>query len=205
MPKAPPRAELRDRMIEAAEAIIAEEGLQALQARAIAARVGCAVGSLYNVFGDIDDLTLHANARTLALLGEALATAAAGAAGGPQERLLALAFGYLDFAVTHRRRWKAVFEHVMGEDKPVPVWYRDGQTPLLARIAAVLPGSMGPESRVLMAQTLFSAAHGIVSLALDRKLADHFDRERTELQLRLLVEGAVRSLNAGRTPPPANP
>lgn len=203
MAKAPPRAELRDRMIKAAEAILAEQGLQALQARAVAASVGCAVGSIYNVFGDIDDLILHANARTLALLGEALE--AAGGAGGPQERLLALAFAYLDFAVSHRRRWKAVFEHVMAENKPVPAWYREGQTPLLGRIAAVLPGSMGPDSRALMAQTLFSAAHGIVSLALDRKLADQFDRLRTERQLRLLVEGAVRSLSAGRAPPPANP
>jgi AcrR family transcriptional regulator len=195
MAKSPPRGELKDLMIAAAEKILAAEGLKGLQARAIAAKVGCAVGSLYNVFGDIDELILIANSRTLMHLGKMLSQAKERTkTGAPEEQLLALAYGYLDFAATHTRRWKAVFEHVLAEEKAVPSWYSDGQKPLLANIASALPDWMTPDGKSLMAQTLFSAAHGIVVLALDRKLVDEFDRGRTEKQLQLLVEGAARSL-----------
>jgi AcrR family transcriptional regulator len=197
MAKSPPRSALKDLMISAAEDILEAEGLKGLQARAIAAKVGCAVGSLYNVFGDIDELILIANSRTLMHLGKLLSEARDRAKSvGPEDQLLALAYGYLDFAATHTRRWKAVFEHVLAEEKAVPAWYREGQRPLLANIASVLPDWMTPDGRSLMAQTLFSAAHGIVVLALDRKLVDEFDRGRTEKQLQLLVEGAARSLKA---------
>jgi AcrR family transcriptional regulator len=197
MARSPPRGELKDLMISAAEDILETEGLKGLQARAIAAKVGCAVGSLYNVFGDIDELILIANSRTLAHLGQLLIEAKHRAESGtPEDQLQALAFGYLDFAARHTKRWKAVFEHVLSEEKQVPAWYREGQRPLLANIASVLPDWMTPDGKSLMAQTLFSAAHGIVVLALDRKLVDEFDRARTEKQLKLLVEGAARSLSA---------
>jgi AcrR family transcriptional regulator len=206
MAKAPPRAELRELMIVAAEELLATEGLKALQARAIAAKVGCAVGSLYNVFGDIDELILEANSRTLIILGRWLSEASAKVAGqGAEAQLLALSYGYLDFATVHLKRWKAVFEHVLPESKSVPAWYRQGQGPLLSRIGDALPEWMTADGRALMAQTLFSAAHGIVSLALDRKLVDEFDRARTERQLALLVEGAVRSLSSGKAQRSANP
>jgi AcrR family transcriptional regulator len=205
MAKAPPRAELKELMIAAAEEILATEGLKALQARAIAAKVGCAVGSLYNVFGDIDELILEANSRTLAMLSRWLTDASAKAAGqGAEAQLLALSYGYLEFATLHLRRWKAVFEHVLPYDKAVPAWYRQGQGPLLGKIGDALPDWMTADGKALMAQTLFSAAHGIVSLALDRKLVDEFDRARTEKQLALLVEGAVRSLSSGKAQSPAN-
>jgi AcrR family transcriptional regulator len=197
MAKSPPRSELKDLMTTAAEEILETEGLKGLQARAIAAKVGCAVGSLYNVFGDIDELILIANSRTLVHLGILLSEAKERAkTATPEDQLLALALGYLDFAARHTKRWKSVFEHVLAEEKAVPAWYREGQRPLLANIASVLPDWMTPEGKSLMAQTLFSAAHGIVVLALDRKLVDEFDRGRTEKQLQLLVEGAARSLRA---------
>jgi AcrR family transcriptional regulator len=197
MAKSPPRGELKELMITAAEEILEAEGLKGLQARAITARVGCAIGSLYNVFGDINELILIANSRTLIHLGKLLGEAKDHAKNGtPEDQLLALAFGYLDFAARHTRRWKAVFEHVLAEEKTVPTWYREGQKPLLANIASVLPDWMTLDGKSLMAQTLFSAAHGIVVLALDRKLMDEFDRDRTEKQLQLLVEGAARSLSA---------
>jgi AcrR family transcriptional regulator len=193
--KAQPREELRKRIIVIAEEILAAEGLAALQARAVAARAGCSVGTIYNVFGGIDDVILTANANTLAHLKELLAAVTEASKGkAPQERLLALAFAYLDFASTHKKRWKAVFEHVMSDSRTVPAWYRQAQIPLLATLADALPEGMGADDRALMARTLFSAAHGIVVLSLDKKLADVFDRPLTEKQLRLLVKGAAISL-----------
>src|SRR5262245_35377265 len=62
------RARLRDALVSAAERAIARQGLGTLRARALAQEVGCAVGAIYNVVEDLDDLVLLVNARTLAAL-----------------------------------------------------------------------------------------------------------------------------------------
>src|SRR5215467_3860058 len=62
------RARLRDALVAAAEQAIARQGLGSLRARALAEEVGCAVGAIYNVVEDLDDLVLLVNARTLAAL-----------------------------------------------------------------------------------------------------------------------------------------
>jgi len=55
-------------LISAAARTIAEQGLSGLKARALADEAGCAVGAIYNVVEDLDELVLLANARTLAAL-----------------------------------------------------------------------------------------------------------------------------------------
>src|SRR6478672_11581799 len=62
------REHLRDALIDAAARTIAKDGLSGLKARALADEVGCAVGAIYNVVADLDELVLLVNARTLAEL-----------------------------------------------------------------------------------------------------------------------------------------
>jgi AcrR family transcriptional regulator len=64
---------LREQLIDAAECTIAEKGLTALKARDLAQEVGCAVGTIYNVFEHLDELVLCVGLRTLAMLEAALA------------------------------------------------------------------------------------------------------------------------------------
>src|SRR5262252_7843764 len=97
------RARLRDALVTAAEAAIAEQGLDALRARSLAEEAGCAVGAIYNVVEDLDDLVLLVNARTLEALERDLS--AADRAGEPAQepnaaiaRLVRMALAYLDFA-----------------------------------------------------------------------------------------------------------
>src|SRR5437867_10299506 len=69
------RARLRDALVTAAEQAIAQQGLGSLRARALAEEVGCAVGAIYNVVEDLDDLVLLVNARTLTALERDLSAA----------------------------------------------------------------------------------------------------------------------------------
>ena len=69
------RETLRREIVAKAGDLVAEEGLSALQARRIAREAGCAVGTLYNLFGDIDGLVIAVNAQTLAMLGNAIGSA----------------------------------------------------------------------------------------------------------------------------------
>src|SRR5437764_12558712 len=69
------RARLRDALVTAAEHAIAQQGPGSLRARALAEEVGCAVGAIYNVVEDLDDLVLLVNARTLTALEHDLSAA----------------------------------------------------------------------------------------------------------------------------------
>ena len=69
------RRKLRDALIHAAERTIEKEGLGGMRARELAQKVGCAVGAIYNVFTDLDDLIFAVNARTLEHLEKTLTLA----------------------------------------------------------------------------------------------------------------------------------
>lgn len=169
---------LRELLVNAAERQIAREGLPSVRARALAAEAGCAVGAIYNVVADIDELIFAVNERTLAELEQHLEAAVA-VAGDPArievatERLAAMAGAYLDFAVENRMLWRAMFEHQIAAGREIPDSYRQAQTRLFGYVEAplgVLLSQAPPARRVALARSLFSAVHGMVSLGLDEKL-----------------------------------
>ena len=170
-------AALREQLIDAAERTIAEKGLAALKARDLAQEVGCAVGTIYNVFKHLDELVLCVGLRTLAMLEAALG--AVPPLGGHHstekaaDDLVRLALAYLEFAAKHTVRWRALFEHRMSEARPLPEWFVEQQHRLFAqverRLAALLP-ELDRDARRILARTVFSAVHGIVVLGLEEKL-----------------------------------
>jgi len=170
------RRKLRDSLIAAAERTIEKEGLRGMKARDLAYKVSCALGAIYNVFTDLDDLIFAVNALTLEQLEKTL-TAANSETPDPQSdairKLTHLAIAYMDYAATNRRRWRALFDHRLAEDKDVPTWYQANLSRLFAYIEAPLrqlvPG-MPDKERALLARSLFSAVHGIVVIGLEEKL-----------------------------------
>ncbi len=200
--QAPYRTKMRDSMVMIASRIVNEEGLAAVQARRISQEAGCAVGTLYNVFGGLDYLIIEANAATLATLGEALAKADA-ASGNPAaplaQRLLALANAYLRFANDNSKAWRAVFEHHMTPGTEVPAWYRERQGGLFALIESLLKDVVAdPAARGSAARALFSAVHGIVAISLDQKLGD-FDLAEAERQVQFVVKSVANGLTGPST------
>jgi AcrR family transcriptional regulator len=202
----PYRSQMRDRMVAIGSRIITDEGLGALQARRVAQEAQCAVGTLYNVFGGLDYLIIEANALTLEALGAALLRAdveAGGLAAGADARLRALALAYLHFATDHSHAWRALFEHHMASGNNVPAWYRERQGRLFAMVEEILHRTFDdPSDRVMNARALFAAVHGIVSIALDRKLGD-FDLAQTERQVRFIAGSVARGLDPN-SPVPAD-
>jgi AcrR family transcriptional regulator len=189
------RTRLRDELIRLAEAAVAERGLAGLKARDLAQGAGCAVGAIYTVFPDLDALILEVNARTIRAFEAFIADRGEG--GGPpaEERLVALATRYLDFAAGHGLRWRALFQHRLSGERPTPDWYMAEQVRLFSYIEeplGELRPELGPRDRALLARTLFSAVHGIVSLGLDEKLV-----AVPVPALRRQVETVVAALGAG--------
>jgi AcrR family transcriptional regulator len=170
------RRKLRDSLIAAAEQTIETEGLRGMKARELAYKVGCAVGAIYNVFSDLDDLIFAVNALTLEQL-ETTLTAANIETADPQtgaiRKLTHLAIAYTDYAAANRRRWRALFDHRLAEDQEVPTWYKTNLARLFAYIEAPLrqlAPDMADADRELLARSMFSAVHGIVLIGLEEKL-----------------------------------
>jgi AcrR family transcriptional regulator len=168
------RQTLRDRLILIAEARIREGGLAALRARDLASEAGCAVGAIYNVFGDLSDLVQSVNALTFARLDQAIANAMAPDPQDPTDQLVTMARAYHHFAAENRRLWLALFDLDRAPGEDAPDWYLTEMGLLLGRIdppiAALFP-ALPLQDRAVLSRALFSAVHGIVLLSLDKASA----------------------------------
>ena len=186
------RKHLREALVDAAAARIESAGLAALRARDVATDVGCALGTIYTAFEDLDALILQVNARTLADLGQALAPASN--APEPKAALTALARGYADFAAQNLNRWNALFDHRMADGGPSPDWLLAHHAALLERVEAqiaLLEPGLDAQTLNLRARTWFAAIHGIVSISLQKRFLGLPDEKLTE-ELDAFVAQIVR-------------
>jgi AcrR family transcriptional regulator len=169
------KAKLRETLIDVAEAQIVAGGLPSLKARPVAEAAGCSLGAIYNIFDDLDALVMAVNGRTFRRLGafvsEYVKTAKAV---DDNAQLVAMARGYLQFAVNHTELWRALFDLEMSADGPVPDWYLQELGAVFGLIAAPL-SRLFPEMQAreldLMVRALFSSVHGIVLLGLERRIS----------------------------------
>src|SRR3954447_16808967 len=192
------REQLRQALIEAAEQAIAAKGLAGLKTRELAGRIGCANGAVYNLVEDVDELILRVGSRTLARLDATLEVAETTRHAPPGATLVRIAVAYCDFAAANLELWRALFEHRMAPDKPVPEWSVADQMELFRHIytplAALLPDRSTAELGVT-ARSLFSAVHGMVALGLEPKLvAVPITALRSEI--RAIVTAMVHGLSA---------
>jgi AcrR family transcriptional regulator len=169
------REELRQRLIEIAEARIAEQGLSSIKARDLAKEADCAVGAIYNVFSDLNGLIMAVNGRTFRKLGAYVSdSVAARNHARAQDQLITMSLAYLHFARDNHNLWRALFDLDMSTDMAVPDWYLAELGKLFAQIAAPI-GRIFPDwgaDRVeLMTRTLFSSVHGIVLLGLQKRIS----------------------------------
>jgi AcrR family transcriptional regulator len=193
------RERQRTQLIDAAEKAIAERGLAGLKARELAQEIGCALGAIYNLVADMDELVLRVGSRTLMRLDAALSAAegedAPSSAHAAADRLVAVALAYCAFARDNLQLWRVLFEHRMAEGAVVPDWAVSEQMTLFRHIleplSLLLPDRAEPE-RMLMSRTLFSAVHGVVAIGLEEKLIAVPRRD-----LDRQIEGLVRLVCRG--------
>ena len=168
------RKELRALALQAAREVAESEGWRGLTARKVAARIGYSVGTLYNVFQDLDDMILALNGETLeALFTDLQASQAAIETDRPEEALKALGDAYMAFIDRHPNLWDILFEHRLPRGRRVPPWYNEmvaGLLGLLEQAIAPLFDESEQAERGRAARVLWCAMHGICSLARSGKL-----------------------------------
>jgi AcrR family transcriptional regulator len=169
------RDALRTKLIDIAEARIREAGISAIKARDLAKQAECAVGAIYNVFGDLQDIIIAVNGRTFQRLGRAVAISLVGKESlPPTDRLIAMSCAYLEFAAANPNAWRSLFDVRMTKDMEVPQWYLDELERLFGFIAGPVREcfpDMSVREAGLMTRALFSSVHGIVLLGLENRIS----------------------------------
>ncbi len=158
-------------VLQAAEALVAEEGSKALTMRNVALEIGYTVGSIYMVFENMNDLVLQLNARTLDALIEQIDNLPAQP---PAQAIEAIAGIYLDFAGCHFNCWTLIFEHRQPNDMALPDWYGAKIEHAFSRFEAEfkqLAVERTEAQAKQAARALWGGIHGICMLSLTGKFA----------------------------------
>ena len=121
-------------VLEAASDIVAQDGVAALSTRQIAKQIGYTVGTLYNVFENLDDIVLHVNDQTLAQLESRFEHVLTN-----QHTVYALGEQYIHFCGQFFSVWDALFSRHVPAEKPI--WYQER----LDRIFVIIEQIILPE------------------------------------------------------------
>lgn len=183
--------ELRKKIIDVAQHIIATEGLRKCTVRAITKKAGCALGALGYLFTGLEDVVLAVNTRTLKEMGDYMfEQAQAEQTEDVVERLTALALAYLIYAREYFNRWEALFAFRFSQGD-LPSEYLELRGNLLLKITTLFSKDMqDKEQNIMLARTMYEAVHGIVVLGLDSRLGGtNIDVEN---RIRLLVSSIMK-------------
>lgn len=164
--------QLRESLLAAAEAVIAERGVDAFSLRETARRAGVSPAAPAHHFGDARGLLTALAAAAFEQFGDALAAAEAAAEGeGREARMQAQGIAYVRFALGNRAKFDLMWRYALidGEDPVYQAAARRGFE-LLDR-AVRGPGAPPPQapSDPVLAPSIacWATVHGFARLALD--------------------------------------
>ena len=191
--------ELKEMILSTSEAIVINEGFAALNARKIAMKIGYTVGSIYMVFANMADLTLHIKARTLddmVLQLEQIQHLDAA------QSIEELAKTYLRYASQNFNRWNMIFEHPLPKDTQACEWYQQKVDHVFGLVEIqftnLAPGC-SDHTKKRAARALWGGVHGICALSVSGTLdivgVDDVE-ESVVLLVRSFIQGWVATVHS---------
>lgn len=154
------RPELEELILSEGHKLLDEVGYERFSAREVAKRVGYTIGTIYNLFQNLDQLMVALNTRTFALW---VATLSAGLDQAGTDRVAALVIGYFDFAHRHPNLWMAIYDHRMPAGETLPDFYLQQRAKLTGlvevEVARFLPHA-GRDAVVALTRSLVATVHG---------------------------------------------
>ena len=187
-----PSADVTESLVDAALELLEEGGHDTITVRAVAARAGVAPMGVYSRFGGKDGLL-----EAVFVQGFERLHAQISAASGPDAlaRLRNGCLAYRAFAVAHPHHYDLMFGQMLQLELAPESLERAEQTfsQLVARVAdAMAAGLLAPGDDVDVAQQVWNALHGGVSLELVG-VSFSSDPERT---FAAMIDGLLRGLAA---------
>lgn len=206
------KSEMNDRVLDIAQTLLNEGGASNLKARSIAEKAGIAVGSIYNLFGDLDQVHGFVNMRLL----DGLAAAGRTAVRDLEEmgvsdtrlKLLSLSRTYLNFVQAHAASWAAMLAFNPRRMAPENLAAYEKRLDALFDIIAKV---FEDDTELLMdahrcrvtARVLWSSVHGIVMNSAGRRQQSRQGEgvwEQIDLLVTTFMRGVERRpLTAGQS------
>lgn len=154
------RKELEHLLVVEGHKHMAEVGFARFSAREVAKRIGYSIGTLYNVFGTLDQLLIAINTRTFQIWADYVREQLDA---GPDDRIQCLVQAYFGFARANANSWTAIYDHHLPPDVSLSDEQnalRGGLTQIIVdEVAAVLPEAARPGAPRL-ARSLVAVVHG---------------------------------------------
>lgn len=175
------RDDLRGDLLRAGRAHIAANGHHSLSVRTLAQRVGVSPGAPYHHFRDRRALLLALAIDGYEELGDH-AAAAARSPGTPEDRLVALAMNFVNFAMTSPRLLELMYDSELTSPSPDPAlltYQNAGRSALLAQVREARPDDSEVEASVRVI-ALWSLIYGFASLRRKQMIQSFEPKEMTE-------------------------
>lgn len=161
------REELEKLVLDSAYSLLSRKGREALTARNVAAKAGYVPGTIYNLFGSMEGLILHINARTLDSLYIVLSDISPRGKKSVSAGLADMAASYRDFVDKNKNAWLLMFDSSLPEERSQMTWYQEKIDRLFLLlediIAPAFPGNKARE-RQIAARVFWSSFHGLCYL-----------------------------------------
>lgn len=154
---------LRKALLDAADALLTEHGVQGLTLREVARAAQVSHAAPYHHFAGLDDLLAAVAARSFEQLGAAMERAARN--GDAHAALLDICEAYVAHACAHPAQFRLMFGPLLARQAAFPDYARAAQ----ATFAQLLSTAerFAPGEAAALALSGWSLAHGFASLAID--------------------------------------
>ena len=173
--------EFREKLVDAAERLFAQHGLEAVTMRQLAAALGVSPMTPYRYFADKDAILTAVRTRAFNRHAEALELAFEGGGANTVERANAVGRAYLDFALGHPEAYKLMFDIKQPNEAAHPELVAAGERSramMTAHLKAMIDSGVLKGDPDLIGHMFWSALHGAIQLQLAGMLSAPFDAER---------------------------
>lgn len=181
--------DLKNALIEAAIDILAEEGVQGLSLRKVAARAGVSHAAPYAHFTDKQALIAAVSTEGYRRLAGQLQSAIELYPNDPLRQLIEGAWAYIEFALDDPAHFKITLSGVVEKEQDYPALVKATESAfvLLEQIVGTCQQAdiLRPSAEDLMAVSVWSVIHGLVTLALDAQIS-HLVLEKYSMRQLLL-------------------
>ena len=191
--------DLERALVDAAVAMIREQGVQAFTLRSVGAWVGVSRTALYRHFDDKAALLARVASEGFRRLHAALAKAVATASPQRADPLQAMAVAYVHFAADNPSHYQTMFGGFLTDWSGYPDLIAHGDAAFNILVETIRGeqerGKIGPRDPIELAELTWSLSHGIATLGMARHLArtPTSIEELAVLGCRFLEEGMRRS------------
>ncbi|MFT7286894.1 MAG: AcrR family transcriptional regulator [Halieaceae bacterium] len=188
----------RQRLCDLALKAFAEQGVEGMSLRGLAAAAGCSRTTPYRYFKNKEDILAavrQAQFQRMADETEGVAIRV----GDPNERLAALARAYLSFAMATPDAYRVMYAVTQQDEQRYPELVRQinrAQQPMMTAVDEAIENGSIKGDPINIVHVLWAGLHGIISLHLSDKL--HMGRGIEELS-----EVMIRSLSRAVASKPA--